>query len=30
MLVFMSELWEYLCIISFHAISLLPGIWVEY
>jgi hypothetical protein len=23
-------LWEYLCAIPFHVISLLPGIWVEY
>jgi hypothetical protein len=30
MLVFMSELWEYLRVISFHVLSLLPGIWVEY
>jgi hypothetical protein len=29
MVVFMSELREYLYVISFHAISLLSGFWVE-
>jgi hypothetical protein len=25
-----ASFWEYLCVIPFHVISLLLGIWVEY